>query len=46
MQLSVSDTPELVGWILSFGAGVRVASPESLRLRILDEAKKICEKMT
>ncbi len=44
MRLSVADTPELVGWILSFGAGVRVVSPARLRERVLAEAKNICEK--
>ncbi len=43
MFLCVSDTPELLGWILSFGSGVRVRSPESLRDKVLAEAKKICE---
>ena len=44
MKLRVSDTPELLGWILSFGAGVQVVSPESLREKILSEARKILNK--
>ncbi len=43
MLLSVADTPELTGWILSFGAGVRVAAPETLRENVRAEAKKIFE---
>ncbi len=41
MTLKVADTPELVGWILSFGAGVRVVRPDSIRQKVLAEARKI-----
>ncbi len=41
MILQVSDTPELVGWILSFGGGVRVVKPDDLRAKIEAEANKI-----
>lgn len=41
MTLKVADNDELVGWILSFGGQVRVIGPAELRLRILEEAKKI-----
>lgn len=41
MTLRVADTRELVGWILSFGGGVRVARPEALRARVREEARKI-----
>jgi predicted DNA-binding transcriptional regulator YafY len=41
MFLSVADTTELIGWILSFGAGVRVAAPEALRDKVRAEAKNI-----
>ena len=41
MILKVADTDELLGWILSFGSRVRVIRPESLLLRVKDEAKKI-----
>ncbi|HYK90443.1 MAG TPA: WYL domain-containing protein [Acidobacteriota bacterium] len=41
MFLHVSDTPELVGWILNFGSGVRVVRPDHLREKILEEAKRI-----
>jgi predicted DNA-binding transcriptional regulator YafY len=44
MFMSVADTPELVGWILSFGAGARVISPADLRARIRAEAKKILDR--
>jgi predicted DNA-binding transcriptional regulator YafY len=41
MVLEVSDTPELVGWILHFGAGVQVVRPESIREKVRDEAEEI-----
>lgn len=41
MTLRVADTRELLGWILSFGAGVRVAAPAELRERVREEAEKI-----
>ena len=41
MTLSVADSRELVGWVLSFGGGVRVARPESLRTTVKREAAKI-----
>jgi predicted DNA-binding transcriptional regulator YafY len=41
LQLQVADTPELVGWILSFGSGVRVVKPESLREHTKSVALKI-----
>jgi len=41
MSLQVADTRELVGWILSFGNGVRVLSPEALRAKVREEARKI-----
>jgi len=41
MALRVADTRELVGWILSFGSGVRVASPPALRDRVREEARKV-----
>jgi predicted DNA-binding transcriptional regulator YafY len=42
MFVSAADTPELIGWILSFGAGVRVSSPAALKDKVRAEAKKIC----
>jgi predicted DNA-binding transcriptional regulator YafY len=44
MELCVADTPELVGWILSFGAAVQVVSPAHLRDKVIAEAKKICSR--
>jgi predicted DNA-binding transcriptional regulator YafY len=44
MTLQVADTSELVGWILSFGGGVRVLSPQSLRDRVHEEARRILRK--
>jgi len=41
MTLSVADTPELVGWILSFGSGVLVVRPEALREQVREEGRKI-----
>jgi predicted DNA-binding transcriptional regulator YafY len=41
MFLRVADTRELLGWILSFGSGVRVALPLDLRERVRAEARKI-----
>jgi predicted DNA-binding transcriptional regulator YafY len=41
MKLRVADTRELLGWILSFGAGVQVASPQSLREKVMEEARKV-----
>ena len=41
MTLQVADTPELVGWILSFGSGVHVIGPDALRQKVLEEARKI-----
>ena len=41
MALKVADTDELVGWILSFGSQVRVVSPDSLRVKAREEAKKV-----
>lgn len=39
--LQVADTPELVGWILSFGSGVRVIRPHSLRQAVQHTAANI-----
>ncbi len=41
MILTVADSRELVGWILSFGSGVRVVRPDSLRTAVKQEAAKI-----
>lgn len=41
MFLQVANTRELVGWILSFGSGVRVVKPESLRALVRAEAREI-----
>jgi predicted DNA-binding transcriptional regulator YafY len=43
MKMHVADTQELLGWILSFGAGVRVISPQSLREKVMKEARKLLE---
>lgn len=41
MTLQAADTRELVGWILNFGSGVRVARPPALREQVREEARKI-----
>lgn len=41
LTLRVADTRELVGWVLSFGSGVRVARPDSLRRAVEEEAKHV-----
>lgn len=41
MTLQVADTRELLGWILSFGSGVRVIKPERLAQAVKDEARKL-----
>lgn len=43
MTLTVADTRELVGWVLSFGSGVRVVQPDSLRTVVKQEATRILE---
>lgn len=43
MTLTVADSRELVGWILSFGSGVKVVRPEALRTGVKQEASKILE---
>ncbi len=44
MTLKVADNDELVGWILSFGSQVKVISPETLRVKVRDEARSIISK--
>ena len=41
MTLTVADSRELVGWVLSFGSGVRVTRPLSLADAVASEATKI-----
>lgn len=41
LSLQVAETPELVGWILSLGAGVHVVRPDSLRQQVLSTAERI-----
>lgn len=41
LRLRVGETPEVVGWILSFGGGVRVVSPPSLREAVRQAAERI-----
>ena len=43
MSIHASDTRELVGWVLHFGSGVQVISPESFRGKVREEARKILE---
>lgn len=37
----MADTRELLGWILSFGAGVRVNRPAALRGAVRAEAARV-----
>jgi predicted DNA-binding transcriptional regulator YafY len=41
LELQIADTPELVGWILSFGPGVRVFKPLSLANEVKLKAAEI-----
>jgi hypothetical protein len=41
LVLRVADTPELLGWILSFSSGVSVVRPDSLRRKIISGAAEI-----
>jgi predicted DNA-binding transcriptional regulator YafY len=41
LKLQVAETPELIGWILSFGSGVQVVKPESLRRQLKSTASEI-----
>ncbi|MBN1545413.1 MAG: WYL domain-containing protein [Syntrophaceae bacterium] len=43
LTIRVADTPELVGWILSFGNGVRVIKPDKLHQKIKATALEISE---
>ena len=41
MTLFLADTRELVGWVLSFGSGVKVRKPDDLAARVVAEAQRI-----
>lgn len=41
LTLTVADTRELSGWILSFGSGVQVLKPEHLQRAVKEEARKL-----
>ena len=41
LVLQVASTPELIGWILSFGPGVRIIRPNSLRQQVMSAAAAI-----
>lgn len=43
VQLEVSQTPELISWILGFGPNAKVKSPDSLAERIAISAMKIAK---
>lgn len=43
MTLAVADSREVVGWVLSFGSGVKVVGPDSLRTAVKQEARKVLE---
>lgn len=44
MALTVANSRELVGWVLSFGSGVRVIRPETLCRTVETEAARIAER--
>ncbi len=41
MTFTVADSRELLGWILTFGSGVQVIGPDTLKRSITDEARRI-----
>jgi predicted DNA-binding transcriptional regulator YafY len=41
MTLTVADSRELLGWVLSFGGGVRVVKPAGLRTAVETESRRI-----
>ena len=41
MTLTVADSREVVGWVLSFGSGVHIVGPESLRTAVKTESRRI-----
>lgn len=41
MSLTVADSREVVGWVLSFGSGVHIVGPESLRTAVKTESRRI-----
>ena len=43
MTLRVGDTPELVGWILSFGGEVQVRKPPALAEKVREQARRILQ---
>ncbi len=43
MTLSVANSREVVGWVLSFGSGVKVIGPTALRMAVKQEARNILE---
>jgi predicted DNA-binding transcriptional regulator YafY len=43
---TVADTSQLRWWLMGFGAGVEVVSPDSLRSEMADESRKISTKYT
>ena len=43
LAMDVAETPEVLSWVLSFGRDARVLSPDSLRQRVLEEAKRMVQ---
>lgn len=43
MLLRVGDTPELIGWILSFGGEVQVRKPAALAEKVREQARRILQ---
>jgi predicted DNA-binding transcriptional regulator YafY len=44
IRLRVRRIEEILSWVLGFGANITVLEPESMRLRVRDEAEKILKR--
>jgi len=44
LQMRVVVTPEIIAWILSWGASVEVLAPETVRYRIMDNARRVVDR--
>ena len=44
LEFTATSEPEVISWVLSFGAEARLMEPNNLRRRIVDEAKWIIKK--
>ncbi|GIP28949.1 transcriptional regulator [Paenibacillus sp. J23TS9] len=44
IKLRVRQIEEILSWVLSWGSGIRVQEPESLRTRVIEEAEKLLKR--